>query len=58
MTVLNKDLECPYCNNTYDICMASVASLKLDKLVRLKYCNSENYYGCVLFLAKRSKSKR
>lgn len=55
---MKENLECPYCNNTYDVCMASFASLKLDKLVRLKHCNSGNYDDCALFLAKSLRSMR
>ncbi len=56
--IMKEDLECPYCNNTYDICMASFASLKLDKSVRLKHGNTEHFDDCALFLAKRLRSTR
>jgi len=60
MTVLTneirEELECPYCDNNSDVCMASFTSLKLGKLVRFKHCNSENYDDCALFLAKSLRS--
>ena len=53
-----KDLEllttdtCPYCDDSADICRASVTSLRLGAMLRLNHCNSKNYDGCSLFLAK------
>ena len=55
---IKEDLECPYCNNNSDICMASFTSLKIGKLVRLKHCSSENYDDCALFLARSLRSTR
>lgn len=43
---------CPYCDDYADECRASVTSLKLGTLLRLKRCNSENHDNCSLFLAK------
>jgi len=43
---------CPYCEATDDVCRASVTSLKIGALARLKRCSSENYDNCALFLAK------
>jgi hypothetical protein len=58
MNVLTKEsarnlVECPYCNNDAGVCMASLTSIKLKKLVRLNRCNNDNYDSCALFLAKR-----
>lgn len=47
----DKDI-CPYCDDTADVCKASVTSLKLGALLRSNRCNSENYDNCSLFLAK------
>jgi len=53
-----KDLDaCPYCDAKADVCNASVTSLKVGALVRVKHCNSENYDNCALFLAKCLRSK-
>ena len=43
---------CPYCDSEADICEASVASLKIGAIARLKRCNSENYETCVLYMSK------
>ena len=43
---------CPYCEAEDDVCKASVTSLRIGALARLKRCNSENYDSCALFLAK------
>ncbi len=43
---------CPHCDDRADLCKASVASLKIGALVRLKQCKSESYDNCALFLAK------
>jgi hypothetical protein len=43
---------CPYCDDRADVCKASLASLKIGALVRLKQCKSESYDNCALFLAK------
>jgi len=49
-----KDTEevCPYCDDTADECKASVSSLKIGALLRLKQCKSEDHDNCSLFLAK------
>jgi hypothetical protein len=47
-------VECPYCNAETDVCLASLRSVKLKKLVRLHRCNDNSYYRCALFLAKRT----
>jgi hypothetical protein len=50
---VRKDFDvCPYCDDTADVCKASVTSLKLGALLRLNRCKSENYDNCSLFLAK------
>ncbi len=52
-TRAREDLDaCPYCDVKTDVCKASVTSLKIGALVRLKRCNNENYDNCALFLAK------
>jgi hypothetical protein len=48
---------CPYCDDRSDVCKASVTSLKLGALVRLKRCSSEDYDTCALFLAKCLRSR-
>ena len=50
---------CPYCDDKADVCKASLASLKIGTLLRLKQCKNESYDNCVLFLAKclRSSAK-
>jgi hypothetical protein len=58
MNVLTKEsakdlVDCPYCNNDDDVCMASLTSIRLKKLVRLNRCSNDNYDSCALFLAKR-----
>jgi hypothetical protein len=57
MSKLSKDrIEdtdvCPYCDDTADVCKASLASLKLGTLLRVNRCNSEDHDNCSLFLAK------
>ena len=44
--------SCPYCNIEADVCVASLTSLKLETLMRLNYCSSDNYDNCPIFLAK------
>jgi hypothetical protein len=44
--------SCPYCDDKADECKASLSSLKIGALVRLKQCKSESYDNCVLFLTK------
>ncbi len=41
---------CPY--NRVNICIASLTSLLLDEQRKADCCNTENYDGCPIFLAK------
>jgi hypothetical protein len=44
--------SCPYGDIIADVCRASISSMKLGLVASLKYCTSENYDGCPIFLAK------
>jgi hypothetical protein len=48
----NTDEVCPYCDNDADECTASLTSLKIGEVLRLKHCKSEDHDNCSLFLAK------
>lgn len=50
------EVQCPYCNVKADVCGASLTSLRLGIWTRLKYCSSNNYDDCVLFLSKSLRS--
>jgi hypothetical protein len=55
MSPISKHLAedvCPYCDDSADECKASVTSLKLGALLRLKQCKNEDHDNCSLFLAK------
>ncbi|MBI4847467.1 MAG: hypothetical protein HY808_02665 [Nitrospirae bacterium] len=44
--------SCPYGDVIADVCRASISSMKLGVMAGLKYCSSEDYDGCPIFLAK------
>ena len=43
---------CPYCNVGAETCSASLTSMSLGILMKLNYCDSDNYDNCATFLAK------
>lgn len=43
---------CPYGDIIADVCRASISSIKLGLIAGMKYCTSEDYDGCPIFLAK------
>jgi hypothetical protein len=46
------EASCPYGDLIADVCRASISSMKLGLIGCLKYCTSEDYDGCPIFLAK------
>ncbi|MBI5664439.1 MAG: hypothetical protein HZC49_05040 [Nitrospirae bacterium] len=44
--------SCPYGDIVGDVCRASISSMKPGLIEGLKYCASEDYDGCPIFLAK------
>ncbi|HBH61239.1 MAG TPA: hypothetical protein DDX85_05765 [Nitrospiraceae bacterium] len=46
------EASCPYGDIISDVCRASISSMKLGLIAGLKYCASEDYDGCPIFLAK------
>ncbi len=46
------EASCPYGDIIADVCRASISSMKLGLIAGLKYCTSEDYDGCPIFLAK------
>lgn len=48
---------CPYCNTDAEICDASCSALEIDDRMKRKYCASEDYDDCPIFLIKNLKRK-
>jgi len=46
------EASCPYGDIIANVCRASISSMKLGLIASLKYCTSEDYDGCPIFLAK------
>ncbi len=46
------EASCPYSDIIANVCRASISSMKLGLIASLKYCTSEDYDGCPIFLAK------
>ncbi len=51
------ELRCPY-SDISDVCNASLSSLLPTPTVRTKFCNTDDYDYCPIFLAKALRRRR
>lgn len=52
------EIMCPYCNTDTKICDASCSALEIDDMIKMKYCASEDYDECPIFLVKKLQRRR
>jgi hypothetical protein len=43
---------CPYQNILKNMCIASLSFMPLDRMMRSKYCSTEDHDACPIFLSK------